>query len=66
MIECAVKGMINPGAMCGAVIVGNKSCGFKGECEHQRKPDHSGEATKKVERDCGGAQHHRYAGRFGD
>lgn len=65
MIKCAVKGQIRPGAMCGSVIIGNKSCGFAGECEHQRKPDHSGEPTEKVDQDCGG-HHHRYAGRFGE
>lgn len=27
--------------------------------------DHSGEPTEKVEQDCVGAQHHRYAGSFG-
>jgi hypothetical protein len=34
--KCAVRGVIRPGAMCGAVIVGGELCGFKGKCEHQR------------------------------
>lgn len=32
---CKVKGMIQPGAMCGYVIVGMKHCGFSGDCEHK-------------------------------
>lgn len=31
-----------------------------------RALDHSGGATEKVEQDCGGGHHHRYAGRFGE
>lgn len=34
--ECAVHGMVRPGAMCSKVIVGMKLCGFAGRCEHQR------------------------------
>lgn len=37
-ILCAVGGMIRPGAMCGAVIVGLKYCGHTGNCQHQIKP----------------------------
>jgi len=33
---CAVRGMIQPGAMCGKVIVGMKYCGHAGECKHKR------------------------------
>ena len=33
---CAVRGMIQPRAMCGSVIVGGYQCGYKGTCEHQR------------------------------
>lgn len=36
IIECAVKGQRRPGFMCGSIIVGNKTCGFQGGCEHQR------------------------------
>lgn len=32
---CAVGGMVRPGAMCGAVIVGGKFCGHAGECQHK-------------------------------
>jgi hypothetical protein len=32
---CAVGGMVRPGAMCGAVIVGGKLCGHAGECQHK-------------------------------
>lgn len=35
---CAVRGMIQPRAMCGSVIVGGYQCGYKGTCEHQRAP----------------------------
>lgn len=35
--KCAVRGMIQPGAMCGSVIVGGEFCGHGGPCEHQRK-----------------------------
>lgn len=34
--QCAVRGLIRPGAMCSKVIVGGQLCGFKGQCEHQR------------------------------
>ncbi len=34
--ECAVRGMVRPGAMCSKVIVGQQLCGFAGQCEHQR------------------------------
>lgn len=33
--DCAVRGMIMPGAMCGSVIVGGKFCGHSGECPHK-------------------------------
>ena len=33
--KCAVKGMVRPGAMCGAVIVGGVYCGHEGECSHK-------------------------------
>ena len=73
-MKCAVNGMIRPGAMCGAVIVVNKTCCFDGACEHQRKdviqqPDGSTNSCQKsnklVEKDCCDAHHHRYAGSFG-
>ena len=32
---CKVHGMIQPGAMCGHIIVGLKHCGFGGDCEHK-------------------------------
>lgn len=32
---CAVKGLVRPGAMCGAIIVGGKYCGHNGECSHK-------------------------------
>lgn len=32
---CKVNGMIQPGAMCGSVIVGLKYCGFTGDCQHK-------------------------------
>lgn len=36
---CAVRGLLHGGrAVCGAVIVSDKSCGFDGQCEHQRQP----------------------------
>lgn len=34
-LRCAVGGMVKPGAMCGAVIVGGKLCGHPGECQHK-------------------------------
>lgn len=33
--QCAVGGMIRPGAMCGSVIVGGRLCGFPGDCPHK-------------------------------
>ncbi len=66
MIKCAVNGQRRPGYMCGSIIVGNKTCGFEGACEHQRISDQSGESTNKVDHDCAGAQHHRYAGSFSE
>ena len=33
--KCAVKGMVRPGAMCGAVIVGGVYCGHDGNCQHK-------------------------------
>lgn len=33
--KCAVRGMIQPGAMCGSVIVGGQFCGNAGPCEHK-------------------------------
>lgn len=36
---CKVHGMIAPGAMCSAVIVGLKYCGFAGDCEHKSCAD---------------------------
>jgi len=41
MIKCAVNGQRRPGYMCGSIIVGNKTCGFEGACEHQRTNDDS-------------------------
>ena len=37
--KCAVKGMVRPGAMCVAVIVGGEYCGHEGECSHKVAPD---------------------------
>jgi hypothetical protein len=48
--QCAVRGLIQPGAMCGSVIVGGELCGFKGQCEHQRPHGVDACAT------CGGAR----------
>ena len=36
--KCAVKGMVRPGAMCVAVIVGGEYCGHEGECSHKVAP----------------------------
>jgi hypothetical protein len=36
--ECAVHGMVRPGAMCSKVIVGMQFCGYSGHCDHQRWP----------------------------
>ena len=33
---CAVRGLIQRGAMCSQIIVGGKLCGYSGKCEHQR------------------------------
>ena len=35
---CAVRGLIQPGSMCGSVI-GTKVCGYSGPCKHQQKPE---------------------------
>lgn len=36
--NCAVGGLIRPGAMCSKVIVGGKLCGAQpGTCPHQRQ-----------------------------
>lgn len=32
---CKVRGMVAPNAVCGHVIVGMRSCGFGGHCEHK-------------------------------
>ena len=34
--KCAVKGMVRPGVMCGAVIVGGIYCGHEGACQHKQ------------------------------
>lgn len=75
--------------MCGSIIVGNKTCGFEGACEHQHtnvdsvdtvpeRVEKTAESlhvestnscqntTELVDKDCDGAQHHRYAGQFHD
>lgn len=39
---CAVNGMIQHGAMCGAVIVNGNRCGHNGQCEHQRTAEQAG------------------------
>lgn len=67
---CAVKGAIRPGAMCGAVIVGNKLCGFDDACEHQQKNvdslDISDERVEKTPKSIHNpGRLHRYAGSFG-
>lgn len=37
--QCAVRGLIRPGAMCPKVIVGGMRCGAQpGTCQHQRAP----------------------------
>ena len=36
--ECAVRGIVVPGAMC-AHVIGGKSCGYDGSCRHKRTPD---------------------------
>ena len=37
--RCAVRGLIRPGAMCGAVIVGGEFCGSSEECPHKLLPN---------------------------
>lgn len=34
--RCAVRGAVNPGAMCAKVIVRGMFCGFDGECQQKR------------------------------
>lgn len=34
--RCPVGGMIQPGAMCGSVIVGGKFCGSDEDCPHKQ------------------------------
>lgn len=57
MNTCAVRGSIEPGAICGKVIVGGKFCGHDGDCPH--KLVEMCEATDeilpvfRVTKDCG-------------
>lgn len=44
--RCAVRGMVRPGAMCGAVIVGGEFCGHAGECPHKVTPNDQGKRTQ--------------------
>lgn len=37
--RCATRGMIRPGVMCGAVIVGGEFCGSSKECQHKLLPN---------------------------
>jgi hypothetical protein len=49
--ECAVRGLVRPGAMCARVIVGMKLCGAEpGTCPHQRDAAEDGAAKAKRER----------------
>ena len=34
---CKVNGRIAPRAMCGAIIVGLKYCGYSGACDHKQE-----------------------------
>lgn len=36
--RCAVRGLVRPGAMCGAVVVGGEFCRSNGECPHKVVP----------------------------
>lgn len=45
---CAVKGVLHGGrAMCGAVIVGDRSWGYAGPCQHQIAATQPPSAAKK-------------------
>ena len=34
--KCAVRGLVQPNAMCGHLIVGGSLCAYKGSCQHQQ------------------------------
>lgn len=64
-MTCAVRGYVAPGAMCGHIIVSNKTlCGYKGNefCEHQRKGCHECGASTQQEAEtkckCSGDKDH--------
>ena len=34
--KCAVRGLVQPNAMCGHLIVSGFFCAYKGSCQHQQ------------------------------
>ena len=34
--KCAVRGLVQPNALCGNLIVGGSLCAYKGSCQHQQ------------------------------